>query len=211
MATERELKFSRAEERVPSQAELAPAFEGAGLELGAPRHVVQDDRYYDDARLSLSRAGLALRRRMVEGRVLAALKSAGAVEGALHQREEIELPVPDHATALEPWPETIGERVRTVTDPRGLVPVLELRTERVSFPVLRDGREVAQLAFDGVEARRPRAGGSVHFDELEVEAAEAAPPAELDTIAEALHGVLTLAASAHTKLARARALLMVLE
>lgn len=210
--TERELKFSRSDQHVPSAAELAPALEAEGLSLGAASRVVHEDRYYDDARLSLSRAGLALRQRMAQGRVLAALKEAGRVQGALHRRDELELPVPEDATAQDPWPEAIAERIRTVTDPRSLKPLFRLRTERVRFPVLQGETPVAELAFDAVEARRTHGERSAHFDELEVEAAgeeEIEGDDPLERIARALETLMPLVPSSHTKLERARALLMI--
>lgn len=211
MPSERELKFSRSDERVPSSAELAPHLEAVGLALGPATHVVQKDRYYDDARASLGRAGLALRQRMSEGAVVATLKSAGAVEGALHEREELELPVPADASAGEPWPHEIAERVRMVTDPRTLKAIFELNTERVVFDVLDGEAAAAQLSFDAVRARRPGGSNSAHFDELEVEAIGEAPAELLERVAAALQEVLVLTPASHTKLERARALLMLID
>ncbi len=227
MATETELKFSLTTDAVPDSAELTPAFEAVGLALGAVRHRVLKDRYYDDARLSLARAGLALRRRMADGALLATLKSLGSVAGPLHRREEIELPVPDDAAAWDPWPPEIAERVRTVTDPRALRSTFELTTERTTLEVRQDGRAVATVAFDDVAARRPAAERSVHWNELEIESADdgsddgagavsdagsgagAVAVAEiLARAAEAVGTVVALVPSSHTKLERARALLM---
>ncbi|MEX2501073.1 MAG: CYTH domain-containing protein, partial [Trueperaceae bacterium] len=114
MPTETELKFSRVDEHVPSEMELAAAFEAAGLRVGPAKRVLNVDRYFDDARASLARVGYALRTRMSDGAMLATLKTLGSVEGALHRRDELELPLPEDASGADPWPEAIAERVRMV-------------------------------------------------------------------------------------------------
>ncbi len=50
--------------------------------------------YYDTPELTLREQGVALRLRRIGTRWLQTLKSAGRVEGGLHQREELETPVP---------------------------------------------------------------------------------------------------------------------
>ena len=226
MATETEAKYSLMTEHVPSAAELAAALAEVGLETGPAHHVVNKDRYYDDARLSLARAGFALRRRMADGRLLATLKTLGTVQGAVHRRDEIELPIPDDADPWDPWPTSIADRVRTVADPRSLRGTFELVVERVSFELLERGRAVAVASFDDVAARRPSAGRSVHWNELEIESvpadAASASSASADTApqgaeadsdvlaraATAIDRVVTLVPSSQTKLERAQALLL---
>lgn len=203
MASERELKYSLMDDHHPSAAELRAALQPAGFEVGQPRRIDQQDRYFDDARLSLSRAGLALRRRMGDGRILATLKSAGAVDGALHEREEIEAEIEERG-----WPAPVRERVEAVADPAGLKPVMEIDTDRLRYAVTRGGESLAILTFDAVEARYPQSDQSVLFDELEIEAVGDTPVATLEAIAAALDGLLRLTPNANTKLDRARALLM---
>ena len=226
MATETEAKYSLMSEHVPSEAELAAALAEVGLETGPARRVVNKDRYYDDARLSLARSGFALRRRMADGRLLATLKTLGTVDGAVHRRDEIELPIPDDADPWEPWPPPIADQVRTVADPRSLRGTFELVVERVSFELIERGRAVAVASFDDVAARRPSAQRSVHWNELEIEtvagAAASADAASgrtapltgeavadvLERAATAIDRVVTLVPSSQTKLERAQALLM---
>jgi inorganic triphosphatase YgiF len=50
--------------------------------------------YYDTPELTLQEQGVALRLRRIGTRWVQTLKSAGRVEGGLHQREELETPVP---------------------------------------------------------------------------------------------------------------------
>jgi inorganic triphosphatase YgiF len=207
---ETEAKYSLATEEVPQAEELDAAFAAVGLTVGPVRTVVHKDRYYDDARLSLARSGYAVRRRMAEGELLATLKTLGVVQGAVHRREEIELPIPATADAWDPWPEPIAERIRTVTDPRGLRGTFELVIERTSFEIREGDRRVAVASFDAVAARKPQGERSAHWNELEVEIADEAgdPAALLDRAADALGRLLPLVPSQQTKLERAQAVLL---
>lgn len=212
MGTETELKFSLVEERVPEPEELAAPLAAVGLALGTPSATVNQDRYYDDARMSLARAGYALRRRMADGALLATLKTLGAVEGALHRREEIEAPIEAGADPWNPWPAPIAERLVMVTDPRSLNGTFELTTERAQLPLLEGTRTVAVASVDAVAARRPNAERSVHWNELEIEASADLAPEEAEDVLrraqEAFETILALVPTSHTKLERARALLM---
>jgi inorganic triphosphatase YgiF len=207
---ETEAKYSLATDEVPQPEELDAAFVAVGLRVGPPTTVVHKDRYYDDARLSLARAGYAVRRRMAEGELLATLKTLGTIQGALHRREEIELPIPESSDPWDPWPEPIAERIRTVTDPRGLRGTVELVIERTSFEVREGDRTVAVASFDAVAARKPQGERSAHWNELEVEVAPDAPDPEalVARAAEALGRLMPLVPSPQTKLERAQAVLV---
>lgn len=222
-AFETEAKYSLATEEIPEPEEIAAALADVGLEAGPRRTVVHKDRYYDDARLSLARAGYAVRRRMAEGELLATLKTLGSIDGAVHRREEIELPISDTSDPWSPWPEPIAERIRTATDPRMLRGIFELVIERTAFDLREDGRAVAIAAFDAVGARKPQGERSAHWNELELETVEdagageregdAAPSDErtadvLQRAAEALETLVPLVPAGQTKLERARALLL---
>lgn len=214
MATETEAKYSLMTDHVPDAVELEAALAGQGLTSGPVQRVVHKDRYYDDARMSLSRAGFALRRRMADGRLLGTLKTLGRVEGAVHRRDEIEEPIPDSSDPWEAWPAAIAEQVRTVTDPRALRGTFELVVERVLFEIRRGRVAVAVASFDDVAARRPSGQRSVHWNELEIEivGGGAVDPAdEADVLARtavALGEVVALVPSSQTKLERAQALLL---
>jgi inorganic triphosphatase YgiF len=220
MPTETELKFSLTSDEVPSPTEFAAGFEAVGLRLGPVRHTVVKDRYYDDARLSLARAGLALRRRMADGELLATLKTLGDVDGALHRREELELPLAADADPWNPWPGEIADRLRVVTDPRSLRSTIELTTSRTVIDVREGERTIAVASFDDVEARRGSGGRTAHWNELEIErpqggddeaaatAAADAAQAALERAADGFRALLALVPASSTKLERARALLM---
>lgn len=203
VASELELKFSLAEEQVPSSAALRGAFAEADYEVGQPQVIRQHDCYYDDARLSLARDGLALRRRLTDGQLLATVKARGRVAGPLHLREELELPIED-----KPWPDPISLRVSAVTDPGSLRRQIEIETVRVLHTLSRQGAARALLSFDAVEARRPQRERSVRFNEVEIEARGDTTENELFAIAELLERFLPLTASDMSKLERAQSLLV---
>lgn len=203
MVNERELKFSTQLEGEPNAAELERSLAAAGFDLGPAARVYNKDRYFDDARLSLSRAGLALRRRMTDGEVVATLKTRGRVEGALHEREEIELPMEGRE-----WPRPILDRIETITAPGMVQTHTIIETERVRYAVLEAGRPAAVLAFDSVTARTPHAERTVGFTEVEIEAHGPTGIDTLERIAGAVDEVVPLTANSTTKLERVRQLLM---
>ena len=206
MNTETEYKFALLDDRFPTLDTLRVTFVAAELSLGPHGKRKQYDRYFDSRRGKLRRAGWALRERTIDGKKLVALKSAGDVSGALHRREEIELPLEDGD-----WPREIRVRVAELIALTRLEPLLDLHTNRTRFRVGVRGRSVAEIAFDEVRAARPGHDParemSVHFDEIEVEAAPGSEPDELAEIARLLESTMTLAPSASHKLERAEALL----
>lgn len=202
MPTELELKFTIDAERTPSDDAVVGAFEATELRIEARGTLAHADRYYDDPRLSLSRAGVALRRRIGGGRIVATLKTRGRVAGGLHEREEVELPMEGRA-----WPDPIRDRVARITDPEALKGRFELETARRRFVVHGPDGELAELSIDRVEASRPTGGRSVTFAEVEVED-RGGGAAALERIAARLAGVVELHPSEETKLEKARRLLL---
>jgi triphosphatase len=86
-----ELKLAIAASDVPKLARV-PVLKSAsrGRAITSRLHSI----YYDTPELTLREQGVALRLRRIGTRWLQTLKSAGRVEGGLHQREELETPVP---------------------------------------------------------------------------------------------------------------------
>jgi len=199
---ERELKFSLSEDHFPDRQELALVFEASSFRLEPVSSHRQRDRYFDDARRSLRRAGVALRRRTLAGRTLATLKMGGSVSGSLHTREEIELPFEGRE-----WPEEIRRRLSPIISLPALRRQLELTTERLRYLVKGSDREVALLSFDAVTASYPGSGQSVHFNEVEVEALGEATVEELQAVAVLVEQLLPLTPNSSSKLERAEALL----
>lgn len=202
MTTELELKFSIDGDRAPTDETVAGAFEGTELRIEPRGRLAHADRYYDDPRLGLSRAGVALRRRIGGGRIVATLKTRGRVIGALHEREEVEFPMEGRA-----WPEPILDRVSAITDPEALKGRFELETERRRFVVHGPDGTLAEVSIDQVDASRPTGGRTVSFAEIEVEDRGGGPVA-LERIAARLADVVELRPSDETKLEKARRLLL---
>ena len=197
---ERELKFSLMDDP-PEEEALRSSLEAAGFSLGPQRVQTHHDLYFDTRRGHLKRSGLALRRRVIDGGApLATLKAAGTAQGALHVRDELELPLEGEA-----WPQGVRMKVAEVAPLIALQPTAELTTERTRYLVGKRGKEVAELSFDSVQAKQPGGEVSVHFSELEIEALRA--DADLERVAEILDGLIALTPSGVNKLERALALL----
>ena len=165
-----------------------------GGTLGAFASDTHTDRYYDDPRLSVARAGFGLRLRMGGGQMLAALKSSNPADGGLHARFELEEPVADDATAVDPWPPRVREVLEGLCDVSGLTPLITLTVERHTAELAVAGG-IFEVALDRVEARQKATKRTVAWEELEVEAKDGAAVAEAVLaelaagLAEALEGV----------------------
>lgn len=201
MPTELELKFSLIDD-VPSPEELQAVFAQAGYELvsrGTQKHF---DIYFDDAKDSLRKAGVALRKRRASGKILATLKANATVSGGLHEREELEEPM-----LGSNWPDAIYTRLETITDPWSLTERLELANIRTRYLVKRKGSELAILSFDAVTANYPGVFDTATFEEVEIEAIGNTSEKELRSIADVLDRLIKLTPNSVNKLERAEALL----
>jgi len=205
---ERELKFSLVDPPPPPPVVVALGRAGpyAFVEAGTGVH---RDRYYDGDAGQLRRAGWALRQRRAlapddgdEPAVVATLKGAGRVDGALHVREEIEAPMEGRV-----WPLQVARRVAEHVALRDLRPQLTLEVDRASYRVTFEGRAVASLSFDQVTVRMPGSDRSAHFDEVEIEALGDRGTAALQGIVDLLDALVRLTPSSVSKLERAAALL----
>lgn len=201
MPAERELKFSLVDPPPPEAELLAAATTGpyAFVPQGTAGHV---DRYYDDDAGALAATGVALRRREAAGGTLATLKTLGTVAGALHVRDELEVPM-----VGDDWPVPVARRLAEHVALWQLRPRIEVATERTTYRVVFEGRPVALLAFDDVRARLPGGEREALFAEAELEALGDVAEALLVGAAEVVEQVVRLTPSAVTKLQRAEALL----
>lgn len=220
MPRELELKYSSLEGRVPGVAELAGALAPLGLQVEGRGTRRQEDVYYDDAAGTLAAAGLALRVRAIGGAGVVAVKGRGDAVAGLFEREELEAPLAGPAAgrggaadAAVDWPAPIAARLAGVVDLPALAPVLEIVTLRDVFTLGRAGEPVAEVAFDEVTCRPPRAGAAgalieeAAFSEVEVEALGEGTALELRRVGAALEALLPLVAGDVSKLERASALL----
>jgi len=205
---ERELKFSLLDAPPPDEV-LIDAFRGSGFSLQARGLRQQLDAYVDTEGGALRAAGVALRRRQVDGARFATLKTLGSVAGALHERDELELPLAAGAA----WPEPLLQRLERLigSEANALVPALRtellIRTERSVFVVWQGERRVAELCFDEVAASTPASEREALFREAELEAAQGVSVELLEAIAARLERAVTLTPSGVSKLERAAALL----
>lgn len=220
MPRELELKYSSLEGRVPGVAELAGALAPLGLQVEGRGTRRQEDVYYDDAAGTLAAAGLALRVRAIGGAGVVAVKGRGDAVAGLFEREELEAPLAGPAAgrggaagAAVDWPAPIAARLAGVVDLPALAPVLEIVTLRDVFTLGRAGEPVAEVAFDEVTCRPPRAGAAgalieeAAFSEVEVEALGEGTAEDLRRVGAALEALLPLVAGDVSKLERASALL----
>jgi inorganic triphosphatase YgiF len=212
---EREHKFSLDAAELPDPWVLKHDLALAGFELLSEGKHEQRDRYLDTPDRRLKQASLALRERRIGQMRRVTLKWAGKVEGALHQRQELEI-------EASGWPPEVLAALPEGVAVSDLVPQLELITQRTRFLVMqqacpepgsdwsrgagRKGVALAELAFDEVSAQRPGHDVSVYFLEVELEALSAGAD-ELARLAAALQELLPLAESSVSKLERAISLL----
>jgi inorganic triphosphatase YgiF len=91
MPAEIELKLSIAPEHIPAVGRIAQ-LKSASRGRAVTRSLYSI--YYDTAELALRDQGAALRLRRTGSHWIQTLKTAGRVEAGLHQREELETPVP---------------------------------------------------------------------------------------------------------------------
>ena len=201
MATERELKYS-VTKAFPDSMVLQAVFEANDYDLSQAVYKSYKDRYYDDALGTLKQAGYALRRRRSAKLNLATLKTRGAVDGAQHEREELELPLEGRY-----WPEEIKRQLMSLCPLENLRTQLELATERTEYKVKQTGKPIAVIAFDEVRANYPKSEQSVQFSETEIEAVDDTSLETLEAIAELIDRFVPLSPNSSSKPERARALL----
>ena len=120
-------------------------------EAGTREIVLMNATYFDTADLDLSKNDMAYRVRKEGERLIASLKWGGGSEGALHKREEINIPVMDN----KPNPvifETcdIGEDLLAILGGKELRPVLEMNIERKRFRVDTEST-ILEISVDGGE------------------------------------------------------------
>ncbi|HEX9067943.1 MAG TPA: CHAD domain-containing protein [Ktedonobacterales bacterium] len=176
--------------------------------LAAAEAATHEDVLLDTPDERVTGAGHALRIRSSGGTHWLTLKSDGQVTGATHRREEVECPL-DAELAQPPyqperWPAPIGSRMATLVGDAPLEPVTHNHMHRVTWAVLRDGVEIAEIAYDTgyIEAKALR--DRVH--EVEVELKGDGAEADLTAITAVLAAELPLAPEARTKLQRGMAL-----
>lgn len=126
-----------------------------------------DAIYFDTKDMDLSKNDMAYRVRREGDRLVASLKWGGGSEGALHKREEINIPVND----TKPDPVIfeacdIGPDLMRIISGKELQPLVEMHIERKRFRVEYEG-SLLELSVDDGEIRTD--SGATHVSELEIE------------------------------------------
>lgn len=132
---------------------------------------VQADRYFDSRALALAASGAALRIRQHDETAKICWKGHGRVDGALHEREEIEVawPVGAEPRRAAELPDSLRDRVEPFTLREKLRPVLTLATTRfLRRCASADGRETFEIVLDEVVAVAEN-GARHEFREVEIE------------------------------------------
>lgn len=121
----------------------------------------------------------SLRVRDENGHKILTLKGPGTVKGSIHQREELEAPLPE-APAGEfdgehydytAWPSEIAAPVAQMAGLHPLAPLVEMRVHRRTWIVERAGRQIGELALDEGTIEANGATRPVHELELELKGA----------------------------------------
>ena len=126
-----------------------------------------DARYFDTPDWDLSKNGVAYRVRKEGGRWVAALKWKGSTEGALHVREEINVPVIDEKPDPEVFLECeFGEKLMEIIGSKQLYCLLETKFHRKQFRI-DTGTGLFELAVDDGWIITPY--GEEKISEVEIE------------------------------------------
>jgi triphosphatase len=183
-----------------------------GPYLLQPRDVVRlHSVYLDTAEFALAHAGVALRLRRQAGRWEATVKWAGEVDGAVHARPELNVPMerpPRYPFALPAGPLNI--HLAALVAGRPLQPVLVSEVRRRRMDVMTSsapgGPPLAELALDAVHLHPPGdAEREETYAEVEIERTSG-QRRDVNGLARLLRRRFDLAHSPDSKLARGLAL-----
>ncbi len=127
--------------------------------------------YFDTRDYILSKHDIAFRVRLEGEQLIASLKWRGKVEGGLHRREEINVPVDDPQCYIMPSPEIfyesdIGKEVIRLVGESPLISLMEMGFLRSRFRV-DTGNSIIEVALDMGEILTDR--GNLPILELELE------------------------------------------
>ena len=134
-------------DEIANDAELA-RFEEKGSREGIQMKAV----YFDTKDRSLSEACFAFRVRLEGERTFATLKWKGSVKGALHTRQEINVPVSDETCLISPNPEVfneceMGKPFMDAIGKKKLYPLVEIASFRRRFRV-EYGESLIEVSID---------------------------------------------------------------
>ncbi|MDD2216980.1 MAG: CYTH domain-containing protein [Eubacteriales bacterium] len=127
--------------------------------------------YFDTDDYVLSENDIAFRVRLENKRVVASLKWGGNSEGALHKRQEINVPMDDEACFLNPDPAVfkeseIGANILRLIDERPLINLMEIHYLRRRFRI-DTGSSLIEISID--EGKIVTDNGTEPINEVELE------------------------------------------
>ncbi len=186
------------------QLDLAPYIVRPGADL---KH---HDIMLDTVERAITGSRHALRLRDENGKKILTLKGPGTVKGSVHERQEIEAPLPAGRSDGElldytAWPHALAAPVAQMAGLHPLAPLVEMQVHRRTWIVERDGRQVGELALD--EGMIQASGKSEPVHELELELKGAGKKTDLQSLDARLRRMLPLAPEPRSKLERGLALL----
>jgi CHAD domain-containing protein len=175
----------------------------AGYTLANSRSVQVHDQYFDTPDGRLYAAGYFCRLRREPDKVIATLKGLGDATGAVHQREEQEVELPEWLPDPDAWPAGSPRDLAVrLTGDHPLQPLFELNQSRSRWDVMDDERHVAEWSLDTVTV--PLGERPAHYYELEVELKDAGTEDDLRPLAAELSERWHLPPQTHSKFQRAR-------
>src|SRR5262249_47417964 len=150
----------------------------------------------DTAERAITGSRHALRLRDENGKKILTLKGPGTVNAGVHERQEIEAPLPEGLADGEMldytmWPHPLAAPVAQMAGLHPLAPLVEMQMHRRTWIVERNGRQVGELALD--EGTIQAHGKSEPVHELELELKGAGKKNDLHSLDTRLRRMLPLA------------------
>jgi inorganic triphosphatase YgiF len=133
---------------------------------------------------------------------LVTLKGPGTARDGVHQREEIELATMSHAPGA--WPDAIRDRLARLIGHESLGPIFTVENHRRTWPLLRDGAVLGEIALDEGRIIAGDKGQPMH--ELEIEL-KGGTPGDLESLRGLIMRALPARPEDRSKFARGLALL----
>lgn len=140
-----------------------------GFTVREAHEVRLTDTFKDTVEFRLLRAGLALRERRAGDRWLITVKGVVNADARFHRREEVEQdsagPIGEFVDPSSP----VGRRIAPILEGEPLSTLFSFSQIRVSRPIERRGRRIADLSLDEITMSSDQR--SAEFFEVEIEAA----------------------------------------
>ena len=181
-------------ERLKSMQQLA------GFTLLAGKVKRMHDTFLDTPDRRMGAAGYVCRRREVSGQVVMTIKGGSKIEGAIHQREELEVTLPADVPPQQ-WPDSpIRDRALLIIGAAPLAPLFDQHQTRIFRGMMRDEQMIAELTLDDVTI----ASGdkTLTYLEMEVELQPDGELADLEAIEASLQAEWGLMPEPRSKFAR---------